>query len=151
VLAFGVGVFREGVGRSGALRITGALLMGYAAIGFTGPTLFEMHPRGANSVASDVPHIVLTGVLSLLTLLAMGFGAFALGKRFRAYSFATLLTLIAFGALTATYAPRLAAGQPTPGMGIIERIDIYSALLWIAVLAIALLRHPNAPEGGLLP
>ena len=151
VLAFGVGVFWEGIGRSSALRITGALLMGYAVIGFTGPKFFEMHQRGANSVASDVPHIVLTGVLSLLTVLAIGCGAFALGRHFRAYSFATLLTLIAFGALTATYAARLAAGQATPGMGITERIDIYSALLWIAVLAIALLRRPSARDGGLLP
>ena len=36
-LAFGVGVRREGVGRSRAMRITGALLMGYAALGFAGP------------------------------------------------------------------------------------------------------------------
>jgi len=151
VLAFGVGVFREGVGRSSALRITGALLMGYAVIGLTGPTLFEMHQRGTNSVASDVPHIVLTGVLSLLTLLAIGCGASALGRRFRAFSFATLLTLIAFGAVTATYAARLAAGQPTPGMGITERIDIYSALLWLAVLSVALTRRTSARDRGLRP
>jgi hypothetical membrane protein len=142
-LAFGIGVFREGAGRSRALRIAGALLMGYAAIGFTGPTLFEMHQRGAESLASDVPHIVLTGVLSLLTLLAIGFGAFALGKRFRIYSFATLLAVVAFGVMTAPYAARLAAGQPTPGFGIMERIDVYSSLLWIAVLAIAVLRRPG--------
>lgn len=151
VLAFGVGVFREGLGRSSALRITGALLMGYAAIGFTGPTFFEMHQRGADSLASDVPHIVLTGVLSLLTLLAIGCGAFALGKRFRTYSFATLLAVIAFGALTAPYAARLAAGRPTPGLGILERIDIYAAMLWVAGLAIALLRRPQTRGGGLLP
>jgi hypothetical membrane protein len=151
VLAFGVGVFREGLGRSSALRITGALLMGYAAIGFTGPTLFEMHQRGADSLASDVPHIVLTGVLSLLTLLAIGCGAFAFGKRFRTYSFATLLTLIAFGALTAPYVARLAAGQPTPGLGIFERIDVYSSMLWVVVLAMALLRHPLSSARGSVP
>ena len=37
VLAFGVGVVREGLGRSRALRVAGALLIAYAAIGFTGP------------------------------------------------------------------------------------------------------------------
>src|SRR5688500_6180027 len=67
-LAFGVGVLREGAGRSRALWITGALLIGYAAIGFTGPTFFEMHQRGVGSPDGDIPHIVLTGVLVLLQL-----------------------------------------------------------------------------------
>src|SRR5512132_826181 len=82
-LAFGVGVFREEAGRNRALRIAGFLLIGYAAIGFTGPTLFEMHQRGAGSLANDLPHIILTAMLVLLQLLAIGFSAFALGKRFR--------------------------------------------------------------------
>jgi hypothetical membrane protein len=142
-LAFGVGVFREGAGRSRAMRITGALLIGYAAIGFMGPTFFEMHQRGAGGSASDAPHVVLTGALVLLTLLAIGFGAFALGTRFRVYSFATLLTVVVLGALTAPYGARLAAGQPTPGFGIVERVNIYSSMAWVAVLAIALLRRPR--------
>jgi CubicO group peptidase (beta-lactamase class C family) len=140
-LAFGVGVFREGAGRSRALRVAGALLVGHATVGFTGPTLFEMHQRGAGSTASDVPHIALTGVLVLLWLLAVAFGAFALGRRFRIYSFATLLAVIALGALTAPYGARLAAGQPTPGFGIVERASIYTSLAWVAVLAVALLRR----------
>lgn len=136
-LAFGVGVFREADGRNRALRITGAMLIGYAAIGVAGPTFFEMHPRGAGSLDSDAPHIVLTGVLVLLLLLAIVFAAFAFGNRFRLYSFATLLILIMFGALSAPYGARLATGQPTPGFGIFERILIYLSLLWVAVLAIA--------------
>src|SRR5829696_3174932 len=62
-LAFGVGLFREGAGLSRALRTSGALFGISAIIGFTGPTLFEMHQRGAADSASDRPHIVLTGVL----------------------------------------------------------------------------------------
>jgi len=142
-LAFGLGVIREEAGRNRALRIAGFLVIGYAAIGFTGPTFFEMHQRGTGSSASDFPHIILTGLLVLLQLLTIGFGAFALGKRFRVYSFATLLILIVLGVLSAPYGARLAAGQPTPGFGIIERILIYSSLLWVAVLATALLRRPS--------
>jgi len=145
-LAFGVGVFREATGRNRNLRITGVLLIGYAAAGFTGPTLFEMHRHVPGDLGSDLPHIILTGVLVLLTLLAMSFGAFALGKRFRVYSFATLATVILFGALSAPYGARLAAGQPTPGFGIIERINIYASLLWISTLAVALLRRRLAPR-----
>jgi ABC-type transport system involved in cytochrome c biogenesis permease subunit len=125
------------------LRIAGALLIAYALVGFTGPTLFEMHPRGSGPQGGDTPHIILTGVIVLLTLLAIVFAAFALGKRFRVYSFATLGVLIVFGALTAPFGARLAAGQPTPGFGILERVNIYSSLLWTAVLATALLRRPT--------
>jgi hypothetical protein len=150
-VAFGVGVVREAAGRNPALRITGALVIGYAVAGLTGPTLFEMHQRGAGSPGSDTPHIVLTGVLVLFTLLAIGFGAFALGKRFRIYSFATLLIMIVFGALAGSSGARLAAGQPTPGFGILERINVYTSLLWMAVLAVALLRRPWSAAERSLP
>jgi len=36
--------------------------------------------------------------------------------------------------------PRLAANLPTPWMGVWERINIGVFLLWVSVLAIALLR-----------
>jgi hypothetical protein len=149
-LAFGIGVFLAAGGHR-ALRITATMLMAYGAIGFAavafaGSMFFSMHQRGAGSLAGDAPHIILTGVLVLLLLLAIGFGTLSLGKRFRVYSFATVLIVIGFGVLTSTFAPRLAAGQPTPGMGIVERIDVYSALLWLAVLAIALLRRPRSRD-----
>ena len=150
-ILFGVGVFREAAGRNRALQITGALLIAYSAAGLTGPTLFEMHPRGAGPPGGDTPHIVLTGVLVVLTLLAIGVGAFALGTRFRYYSFATLGIMIALGVLSAPYGARLAAGQPTPGFGIVERILIYSSLLWVAVLAIALSRRESHRPRGSLP
>jgi hypothetical membrane protein len=147
---FGVGVVREAAGRNNALRITGVMLIGYALAGLTGPTLFEMHQRGAGVGGGDLPHIVLTGVLVLFTLLAMGFGAFALDRRFRLYSFATILIMIVFGALAGSSGARLAAGQPTPGFGILERINIYTSLLWVAVLAVALLRrHGTAAQPSL--
>jgi CubicO group peptidase (beta-lactamase class C family)/hypothetical membrane protein len=147
-LAFGVGVLREAAGRNRALRTTGALLIGYGAVSLPGmlfSTFFAMEQRGAGSLATDLPHIALTGSLVLFLLLAVGFGAFALGRRFRIYSFGTLLTVIVFSSLTVPYAVRLAAGQPTPGLGIVERIAVYSWLLWVALLGIAVLRRPPFP------
>jgi hypothetical membrane protein len=146
-VAFGVGVLLEGA-RSRVLRITGALLIGYGATGFMGPTLFEMHQRGAVGPGSDTPHIILTGVLVMLTLVAIGFGAFAFGKRFRIYSLGTILGMIALGVASVPYGVRLAAGEPTPGFGIIERVNIYASLLWVAVLAIALLRDHRYRAAG---
>ena len=151
-VAFGVGVLLERAGRSRALAITGSLLISYGAIGLTGPTLFEMHQRGAVGGGTDTPHIILTGVLALLTLVAIGFGAFAFGKSFRIYSFGTILGMIAVGVASIPYGVRLAAGEPTPGFGIVERINIYASLLWVAALAIALFRDQRySPAGAASP
>lgn len=153
-VAFGLGVLRV-AGRNHALRLTALALVGLGVVGAAagvGNSFFSMHQRGtAGSIASDSPHIALTAILVMLLLVAMVFGGGALGPRFRTYSLATIATVIVFGALTAQFAPRLALGKPTPGMGIVERIDVYSALLWIAVLAVALLRRPPTPNRGMLP
>ena len=63
-------------------------------------------------------HIVFAMVTVLLMVLAMGFGAAAFGKRFRHYSIATIVTLLAFGVLTGLDAPQLQANLPTPWMGV---------------------------------
>jgi uncharacterized membrane protein len=74
-----------------------------------------------------------------LTTAAIGFGAAAFGKRFRFYSIATVVILVAFGALTGLDGPRIAANLPTPWVGVWERINIGVFLLWVVVLAVALL------------
>lgn len=154
-LVFGIGIIREAAARNRALRVVGVALIAYGAIGFAagtlaGPTLFAMHPRGG-PVANDTPHILLTAVLVFFLLLAMGFGAFALGRGFRIYSLATMATSAMFGALTMPYPARMEAGLPTPGFGIIERIDVYASLLWVAVLGVILLRHHRAATPEPLP
>jgi hypothetical protein len=143
MVIFGAGVLRESADDERALRIAGALLVGYAAIGLTGPIFFEMHQRGAGSVDADRPHIVLTGVLVLLTLLSIGSGALALGRRFRIYSFATIAILVIMGVASVPYGSRLATGEPTPAFGIIERILIYASLSWVAAFAVTLARRPR--------
>jgi hypothetical protein len=46
--------------------------------------------------------------------------------------------------------PKLEANLPTPWMGLWERIDIFATMLWIAVLAIALLRtQAQRPQDNL--
>lgn len=82
--------------------------------------------------------------------LAVGFGASTLGRRFRVYSLATLATVIVFGALSAPVGVRLAAGEPAPGFGIIERIHVDAFMLWLAVFAIALLQRPTTAAQPLL-
>ena len=75
--------------------------------------------------------------------LAIGVGAAAFGQRFRLYSIATIVVLLACGGLTFLEAPRVGTNLPTPWIGLWERINISVFLLWVAVLATALLRAPN--------
>jgi CubicO group peptidase (beta-lactamase class C family) len=58
--------------------------------------------------------------------------------------------LVSF-ALTASYVARIAAGRPNPGVGIIERVTVYSMMLWLAVLAVALLRRRDGTAHAAAP
>jgi len=143
LVAFGVGVWGCSRLRRG-LRVTAALLIAMGAIAYWPP----MHLRGSVPTLTDALHIAFGSIVSLLILLAIGFGVTAFGKVFRYYSIATMIVLVIFGALTFSYAPRLAANLPTPYLGLVERINLGGYLLWVAVLAIVLLRrHARAaPE-----
>ncbi len=145
---FGVGVLWA-AGRSRALRLTGALLVGYAVVGWAGFGSAPIHQRGAGTLEGDLPHVIVAAVVVVLLVATISAGAFALGRRFRGYSFTTVAVMIAFSAATFPYAPLVAAGEPTPGIGILERIIVYAPLLWLAVLAAALLRR--RPGGAMLP
>ena len=94
-------------------------------------------------------HVALGGVTVFLMLLAIGFSATAFGKRFRLYSIASIVVLLAFGGLTFLEAPQLEANLPTPWIGLWERINISVFLLWVVVLAITLWRAGSAHGGGI--
>jgi uncharacterized protein DUF998 len=136
LVAFAVGAW-QCAGEKRGLRVAAGMLFAIGAIGFFWP---PMHLRGTVATLTDTLHVVWAAVVSLLILLSIGFGANALGKRFRSYSIATLATLLVVGGVTFAYAPRLAANLPTPWLGVVERIDVGGYLLWVAVLAIGLLR-----------
>lgn len=75
-------------------------------------------------------------------MLEMGFGAAALGNRFRIYTIIILATLVLFGALAGVEAPNIGKNVATPWIGVWERINIGVFMVWVIVLAIALLRCP---------
>jgi hypothetical protein len=147
LIAFGLAVWAS-PGRKRALRFIGALLIGIAVVGAITP---PMYLRGTGDPLGDLPHIVLTGVIVLFIITAIAIGASLYGRKWRLYSGATLLVIIASGTLTGVAASQLAAGQPTPWLGVAERINIGGYLLWVAALAVALLREPvmsRAPHRG---
>lgn len=137
-LAFGVGVLRS-AGPNRALRVTGWLLVAVGAVDQVA-LFFPMHMRGVEGTWTDTAHIIVTTANVLPYLVAMGFSAAALGKRFRVYALGTLLATIVFGAMAGMQGPQISANEPTPWQGVYERINIGGYLLWMAVLAVALLR-----------
>ena len=143
MIAFGLGVWASAGGKR-SLRIVGSLLVAYGLLGVAWP-FAAMHQRevlaAGGGTLADTGHLVLGGITVGLMFAAMAFGAAAFGMWFRIYSIATILVLLAFGALTAADAPRVAADLPTPLAGFWERINIGVFLLWVVVLATVLLRN----------
>jgi len=143
VVAFAVGVWAV-AGRTRAGRITAAGLVAFAVFGTVTGLFFNMDRREVLAAGQDTlrstMHLPGTAVMALCILLAMGFGSRLLGKRFRYYSYATIATVLASGLLVATQVGQLAANQPTPWMGLEERVSSYGMMLWTALLAIGLLR-----------
>ncbi|MCU7551382.1 DUF998 domain-containing protein [Chitinophagaceae bacterium LB-8] len=143
ILAFGWGVLKA-AGENHWLRIAGKLLLAYGALGFLWP-FAPMHLRetlaAGGGTFSDTLHKILAAVTNLIYLLALGFSAAALGKRFRVYSIVTLALVLVFGVLTFKEVSGVAKNEPTPLIGVWERIDIGLFLIWVVVLAIVLLQE----------
>jgi hypothetical protein len=143
LIAFGVGVW-VAAGRTLAGRITGAVLVGEAVFGLLGGVLFPMAPREVIAVGEDTLrnqiHAPYGIGMPILFLLIIGFGSTLLGKRFRWYSYGTILIMLVFGLLVSFQAPGIEANEPTPWIGVEERVTAYVPMLWFVVLAIGLLR-----------
>jgi hypothetical membrane protein len=138
LFAFGLGVLVT-AGQKRALRFSGILIMTHVILALVG-VFFPMNLRGAEKTISDTVHVIIYSIIPLIILLTIGFGSTANGKWFRIYSIGTILILILFGVLAGIAAPRIAAGLPTPWVGIYERINVYGYIVWVIVLAITLLR-----------
>jgi hypothetical protein len=139
--AFGWGVWKS-AGWSRTLRNAGGIIFIAAVVGIFWPPMHlrEVLAAGGGSL-TDTLHIVWTAINGVLTLLAMGFAAAALGGRFRLYSIATMAIILAAGAVTSTDAAQLQANLPTPWMGVWERVNIGAWLLWVVVLSVTLSRR----------
>lgn len=138
-IGFAIGVIRA-AGDNRALRNTGALLLTMAAAGVFW-AFVPMHQRGTELTWQDTGHQLL-GAVSLVLILSFTWtGAFTLGRRFRWYSLLTMVIVFVTGVPLFLWTDRVAAAQPTPWLGATERLMMYSFLVWIIVLAVALLRR----------
>jgi hypothetical protein len=142
VIAFALGLWGI-AGRRRALRVVACLMVVFSVAGLCAGKFGSMHLRGSEATQSDVLHIILTIVTLICLFLMIGLAANTFGKSFRLYSIGTFLVMFVFGGLAGMDGPRVAANLPTPWLGVTERINIYSFMLWIMVLAIALLYAPS--------
>ena len=133
VIVFGSSLFALPAQKN--LRLAGGLIIGVGVTGLITTTCFPMHLRSEDPTFSDTMHIILTGLTTVLVMLAVSTAATAFGKGFKYYSIFTIIIMLVFGALAGLDVPKIAAGQPTPWLGITERITIGAYLLWIAVLS----------------
>jgi hypothetical protein len=150
--AFGAGIWMAAEQKR-PLRVVAVAIVASALLGFAWP---PMHLRPAlasgGATLTDTLHIVWTIAWGMLSLVAMGFGAAALGKRFRIFTAAAVSLLLTFGALTSVQGPRISHDLPTPWIGVWERLNIACYYGWLVVFAVALLEtRPDttvAPSAG---
>ena len=145
VFAFAAGVLASAEGKR-ATRLAAAGLVAYGVVSIAGLLLTPMDLRGTVDSSRDTLHIAATFVMSIFIVAVIAFGAFAHGPRFRIYSFATIATGIVFGALAGFLAGPMP--DPTPWLGLAERVNIYATMLWISAFAVSLLRS-NACSPGI--
>jgi hypothetical protein len=118
------------------------MMVGNAVNGLVLSNLFPMHMRGVEPTLTDTMHAILTS--NPFVLLTVGLGVAAFRNWFRIYSIWTILIIFVPATMAFSYIPQLVTNQPTPWLGLTQRISIYGALLWQLVLAIVLLRWEKA-------
>lgn len=153
-IAFGFGVWQAAarwVPPKRSLRIAGGLLIGLGLLDLMGSPFFQLNLDETVGSVANTLHLVLTVITMIFLLLIVGFGATADGKWFRLYSYATLLMFVATGVWTFMELPQVAANLPTPWMGVKERTGIYGYMLWLALLALILLRTQATATTGKPP
>ena len=136
--AFGFAVWASS-GRSRALRWVSIMVFANAANSLVLWNFFPMHMRGVPPTLIDAMHGILA--INPFVLLSIVFGIAAFTRSFRAYSAATVLVLLVPAVLSFSHVTAFAANQPTPGMGLAERVAQYGYQLWQAMLAVVLMRE----------
>lgn len=129
-------------------RVAGVLIIGAGISGLITTLCFPMHLRTEAPTISDTLHFILTGLTTLLILLAIVYAAAVYGKNFRYFSIFIIVILLVFGAFAALDVPRIADNLPTPWLGFTQRVTIGAYLLWVAVLSVKLYIEQGKKQSG---
>jgi hypothetical protein len=150
LVAFGVGIWRA-AGTKRSLRSLGVViavhgLWSLAWIWFPMSARVDLATAGPG--VNDTGHLVLAAMTGVFALAEFALAAAAFGTRFRVYAAASVLVMLVFGALTGSAPTKIEAGEPTPWMGLFERVSIVMWLVLLATVAIALLRQGHRRESN---
>jgi hypothetical protein len=143
--AFGVWVWRSAAEKR-SLRVAGGALAVLGITSLWAVPFWSMHVRGAETSFTDTMQYAGGAIAGVLLFAAIGFAAAAFGNRYRLYSVATILVMVAFLVWTGMDGSRVADNLATPWLGVKERIWVYTYQLWIVVFAITLLRRHRAQK-----
>lgn len=150
VIALAAGVFAV-AGNKRSLRVIAWAILIHAVLGLVWP-FAPMHQREVlaadGSTWSDTLHLVLAGVTSVAFFAMIVAGIVGFRGAFRVYSVATIVLLAVFGSLVSLNAGGVADNDSTPWIGVFERINVFGAMLWMAVLAVVLLRAPTGSKSA---
>lgn len=142
-MGFGLGVWRSSNGRR-ALRLGALLMVAHGVMSLLwmfGPMSRREVIAAGGATSADALHLVLSAATGLFVTAYVATTALAFGWMFRLFSIVTIAAALLFGLLSAQV-DKIEAGEPTPYMGLLERIGIGAWLLWVAVLAVILIRRP---------
>ena len=129
LLAFSLGVWNSS-GGSLAIRLTALMFVGNAVNGLILWNVYPMHMRGEAATFTDLMHIILAGVGVVFVLLAVFIVVLSSHGLLRIYSIIALVVLLVPGALVFITIPGLKMGEPTPYVGLTERISTYGYYIW---------------------
>lgn len=112
---------------------------------------FSQDPRGATVTVGGIIHIILAGIMSLLTILTIFFAGFSFGgepklQGLKIYSVFSGLFIIVSGGLTA-----VVTANGSTYMGVYERLTIGTFILWVLVLSVKLFALNTANNKRNLP
>ena len=139
LMAFGIGIWLS-AGSQKKLRFVAALFVFDAVFGFFWPPMHQREVIAAGGGTYTDTMRLLWGYITIgLMLLRIGIGAAAFGNKFRVLSILVVIVFVVFGILTGLESPGIESGQPTPYIGIWDRINIGAYMVWVIAFAIALL------------
>jgi len=144
IILFGIGLmnFIRSSGRSSSAGITGAsLYIAMGVINVTTATIFPQDPWGSPPTFPGRMHMVMSGVISILTLFSMlllgiWFNRAGIFPKFAIYSFINIWIII----LTAVF---FIANIGNPFMGLAERTTILASFPWTIILAYLMYKHDS--------
>jgi hypothetical protein len=136
LLLFAIGIWMSAYGRRSVRAI--AVLMGLNAVdALLLWNLFPMHMRGVQPTFTDTMHGALA--IDPFLLAAIVLAAVAYRGWFRTYTISTILFTTVLAITGFSYVPAVIANQPTPWMGISERVAQYATNVWYGVFSLVLM------------